>query len=179
MQIFVRQHRGASYIKCYDFNTEWGHGSFGMFNVSQAVEFHGVKVTEYKIIEGRIPESGWNTTDEPNKRIADVAAWYVDNDAGFRRKCDAANVRYGDVDIFYINGYTRVAENGTIDVAGRNGPITVHAKDYTTWKDYSGRFPQNYSEYFEFNGIGDQILANNAQDYVSEKMNLPDLLWMI
>ncbi|MES9780227.1 PA14 domain-containing protein [Bacillus thuringiensis] len=176
VQIFVRQNRGASYVKCYDFNTEWGHGSFGMLNVSQAVEFHGVKVTEYKIIEGRIPESGWYTTDEPNKRIADVAAWYVDNDAGFRRKCDAANVRYGDVDIFYINGYTRVAENGTIDVAGRNGPITVHAKDYTTWKDYSGRFPQNYSEYFEFNGIGDQILANNAQDYVSEKMNLPGFI---
>jgi|GEM_PF-6546132 len=61
VELYVRHNLTDNYTKIFEFDAEWEQGSFGMCNISQAVQFHGIRVREWKEIEGRVPETGYDS----------------------------------------------------------------------------------------------------------------------
>lgn len=158
----------------FDFNTEWDTGSFGVMNVSQAVEFHSVNVIEKKKLTGRIPEYGWDTTTEPNKQIAGFAHYYVTESDSFKSKVRADGISPDIVSLTSITGEARSDENGWISIPGHWQAITVGARDYSTWRDHVGRIPA--TGWFEWDGIGGKEHASNAQQYVKDHIGKSDFV---
>jgi PA14 domain len=173
VKIYARTSATGSEFKMFDFNTDWSKGSFGMFNVSQSVEFHSIEVVERKIIQGRIPESGWDSSDAASKTIASNATTYVKNSDSFKGKLPSS-ISASSVTMMDIGGQIRNSANGSITVGGMTSSIVVKAKDYTTWKEYAGRIKP--SGWFEFDGIGNYTHAPNAQEYVRQQTGINDLV---
>ncbi|GAK42073.1 hypothetical protein TCA2_4565 [Paenibacillus sp. TCA20] len=78
VELHVRHSLSGNYAKIFEFNTDWEEGSFGMCNISQAVQFHGIRVREWNQIEGRIPETGYDKyTGIGSKTISSSGREYV------------------------------------------------------------------------------------------------------
>jgi hypothetical protein len=111
----------ASWYKVFEFDTEWETGSFGICNISQAVEFHGIRLRKWGEINGRIPETGYSRYDGfGEQKIADNATEYVRSDVV--RKLDVPTRKYFITDI-----KSEVANTvaGSCTVSKIDGPITV------------------------------------------------------
>lgn len=173
VKIYARTSPSSSEFKMFDFNTDWSKGSFGMFNVSQSVEFHSIEVTERKVIQGRIPETGWDKQTAASKTITTNATKYVKASDSFKNKLPSG-ISASSVTMMDIEGDIRKSENGSIDVKGLTSSIVVKAKDYTTWKSYSGRIKK--SGWFSFNGIGTYTHAKNAQTYMRQQTGINNLI---
>ncbi len=174
--IYMQETPNGSWKKIYDFQTDWSTGSFGVINVSQAVEFHSVNVVEKKELSGRIPESGWDkSTQTSNKTISSNATSYVRKSNSFQSKVQAAKPPggAGAVKITSVTGSIRNSQNGSITVKGLTSSIIVKAFDYTTLKNYSGRIPK--SGWFEFDGVGDRQHAPNAQEYIRKETGISNM----
>ncbi len=63
VDLYVRHSTSGDFTKVFSLTTDWAEGSFGMMNISQAVQFHGIRVKEWKELKGRIPESGYDKYD--------------------------------------------------------------------------------------------------------------------
>ncbi len=175
--IYMQETPNGSWKKIYDFQTDWSTGSFGVINVSQAVEFHSVNVVEKKELSGRIPESGWDkSTQTSNKTIASNASTYVRRSDSFKSKVGAAKPPggAGAVKVTSVTGQIRNSENGSITIRGLTSAIVVKAFDYTTLKNYSGRIPK--TGWFEFDGIGDKVHAPNAQEYIRKESGVSNMI---
>jgi hypothetical protein len=173
VKIYAKTSSTGNEFKMFDFDTDWDGGTFGMMNWSQAVQFHSINVIERKILQGRIPESGWDSTTDASKTVASNATTYVKNSASFAAK-KPASVAVGSVSIVSITGSIRNADNGSITVNGLTSTIVAKANDYTTWKELSGRLPA--SGWYEWDGVGDRQLTDNAQKYVREKSGKAELI---
>ncbi|MEB2276881.1 hypothetical protein LAV82_22955 [Bacillus sp. ILBB4] len=173
VKIYGRTSSSGSEELMFNFNADWDHGTFGMFNVSQSVEFHGIEIIEKKIIKGRIPESGWNSSGDSFKRIADHSITYVKRSDSFKQKLPSG-VSADRVNILDITSNIRNPANGSIKVNGLRSSIVVQAKDYTTWKSYSGRYPR--TGWLTYDGIANEKLTSNAQSYIREKTGISDLV---
>lgn len=173
VKIYARTSSNASEFLMFDFNTDWSKGSFGMFNVSQSVEFHSIEVIERKVVEGRIPESGWNKETASSKTIATNATSYVRASDSFKSKVPSS-VSSSQITMMNIDGLIRNTENGSISIGGMTKSIVVKSKDYTTYKEWSGRIKT--SGWFSYDGTGEYRHADNAQEYVRNYLNLDDLV---
>jgi len=58
--LYVRHSLSSGYEKVFEFDTKVETGGFGACNISQAVEFHSIRVTKWNKASGRVPASGWN-----------------------------------------------------------------------------------------------------------------------
>jgi hypothetical protein len=70
-QLFIRFAWTGEYFKVFEFDTDWDSGSFGACNISQAVEFHEIRVKYYEPISGRQPAAGWATFDGVGDKVID------------------------------------------------------------------------------------------------------------
>jgi hypothetical protein len=171
VKIYARTSTNSGEFKMFDFNTDWNKGSFGMFNVSQSVEFHSIEVIERKIVDGRIPERGWDKSDAASKTIASNATSYVKKSSSFKSKIPSSA---RSITMMDIGGHVRKEENGSIKISGTKGRIVVKAKDYTTWREHSGRIKR--SGWFNFDGVGEYVHAPDAQEYVREQTGIDNMV---
>ena len=112
-----------NYKLVYEFDVAPGFekGSVGLATFSQAVEFHRIRVSYWEPMSGRIPKTGYSTTNHSGTiTIANSAYDYVKNDA----KSKAGNKPF---EITSVIGEEdpATAGNGSISVSGVYGPIKV------------------------------------------------------
>jgi hypothetical protein len=168
VQIFIRDN--GMWKKVFDFHTDWDEGSFGLVNVSQAVQFHRIEVREKKIIQGRIPESGWHTSNQASKTLGTGYNYCIGQakQKANQLKASIPTVDPNSVDFIWISGGLRDPSKGSItDPIGESTTIVVTAGTHTEYESVSGRVPA--SGWFEFDGIGDYIHAQNAREYIKSK----------
>lgn len=177
VKIHVKEAGASAFSSIYDFSvdTTYANGSFGVMNVSQAVEFSKVVVVEKEGISGCIPESGWSTSTDDSKTLATNATTFVKDSKSFKDAVAAAGISGGTVSITGIDGSTKTAQNGSITVNGLTGSIVVKSKDYTTIQDHAGRIPANANEWFEWDGIGDKVHAPDVSQMIKQFTGKNDL----
>jgi hypothetical protein len=104
----------------YEFDTDWDQGSFGLANWSQAVEVHKIQLTKWDTVQGRIPETGWDTYNQSgSKTISPNANMYVA--PHILPKLPAGITTYT---ITSITGEVHDSSAGSIE-CGLNQPIVV------------------------------------------------------
>lgn len=165
VEIYARDN--GKWGKIFDFDTDWEGGSFGLVNVSQSVQFHRISVKEKKTIEGRIPESGYNSSTSSSKSLGKAYNYCIGqakSKAAALKKSDS-NIDTNSVAFYRYGGLLKDKSKGTItDSISDKTTIYVKAGTHTEYRDTSGRVPS--SGWFEFDGIGDYMHATNGAKYI-------------
>ncbi|MCY9186612.1 PA14 domain-containing protein [Bacillus halotolerans] len=170
VKIYVKNN--DSWSKVFEFDTDWEAGSFGLVNVSQAVQFHRIEVREKSIIKGRIPEKGWSKTKESEKNLG-TAGNYCKNQANQKAselKVSIPSVDTSSIEFLSFGTSLRDRSKGSITSSpSENTNIIAKAGSHTEYEAISGRIPKSTKSWFSFDGIGDKVHASNALEYVKSK----------
>lgn len=168
VEIYVRD--GGRWSKIFDFETDWANGSFGLVNVSQAVQFHKISVQEKNLIQGRIPETGWHSSTQASKTLG-TGYNYCINSAkkeANKLKVSIPSVDSNSIEFLSIRGSLRDSSKGSItSPIGESTSIVVKAGTHTVQQDISGRVPS--SGWYEFDGIGSYVHAQVGKDFIKSK----------
>lgn len=154
----------------FDVSPDYAIGSFGVVNVSQAVQFHSMVVKEKSIISGRIPETDWSISSQASKNLGTGYNYCISQakQKANALKTSIPTVDSSTIDFLNINGLLKDSSLGDItNPIGEQQDIIVTAGKHTEQDGIGGRIPA--TGWFEFNGIGNKTHAPNALDYVKSQ----------
>jgi PA14 domain len=126
VEMFIRYGKTGNWTKALQIDTGRDKGSFGMINISQAVEFHGVRVRKWNQMKGRVPESGFTQTDHIGTvQVATSGKAHVASQAAAKaggKPYKVLSVKGLEDPDSKANGTMSLSVDGAVKVSTINGP---------------------------------------------------------